>query len=173
MITTRQATSDDAFDFRTVINAAFATLRDVYRPKPDAVPTSENEALEVETTVALLNEEIVGAMSTYQDGSAFNVSQLAVIPRFHQRGIARALLQSAHEAAIHHGARYLRLNTIQETGNVAIFERLGFTVDKTSEATWCVSDRHPKLTDVSMIRSLNIVSPTDNQPDSKQDSKCR
>jgi len=155
MITTRPAQSNEASEVRNIIDAAFATVRDVYRPKPDAVPTSENANLDTKTIVALVKEEIVGALTIYQDTTALHVSQLAVVEAFRKHGVARTLLQAANEAAIECGANELRLNTIQETGNVAIFQRLGFTVDSTTEATWCISDRFPQLQDVSMSRQVS------------------
>jgi len=93
-------------------------------------------------------------ISVYQDATALHVSQLAVVEKFRKRGVARALMQSANEAAIECGANHLALNTIQETGNVTIFQRLGFTVHATTEATWCISDRFPQLHDVSMTRAV-------------------
>ena len=152
MITTRQATPNDAKEVQSVIDAAFATVRDVYQPKPDAVTTSENANLDSKTIVALVDGEIAGAACVYSEGAALHVSQLAVVPKFRKRGVARALLQSANDVAIQRGATELRLNTIQETGNVAIFERLGFTIDTTTEATWCISERFSQLNDVSMSR---------------------
>ena len=155
MIVTRLATSNDAEGIQTVVDTAFATVRDVYHPKPDAVPTSENANLDSKTIVALANGEIVGAICIYQDATALHVSQLAVVPNFRKRGVARLLMQAASEAAIECGANQLRLNTIQETGNVAIFQRLGFTVETTIEATWCISDRFPELNEVSMTRQCS------------------
>ena len=137
---------------RTILDAAFATVRDVYLPKPGAVPTSENANLSTETIVALVDGQIVGAVCVYQEAAALHISQLAVVPKFRKRGLARALLQSANEAAIQRSAIEIRLNTIQETGNVPIFQRLGFAVDSTAEATWCTSAQFAKLHDVSMTR---------------------
>ena len=156
MITTKIATSNDTEEVRTVIDGAFETVRDVYRPKPNAVPTSENANLDTKTIVALVNEEIVGAVCVYRDTAALHVSQLAVVPKFRKRGVARALLQAVNEVAIECGAEQLGLNTIQETGNVAIFQRLGFTVHATTVATWCISDRFPQLHNVSMTRPCNL-----------------
>ena len=155
MITTRQATPNDAQEVQSVMDAAFASVRDVYRPKPDAVPTSENADLDTETIVALVVGEMAGAVCVYSEGAALHVSQLAVVPKLRKRGVARALLQSVNDAAIQRGVIKLRLNTIQETGNVAIFQRLEFTVDTTTEATWCISERFPQLHDVSMNRPCN------------------
>ena len=154
MITTRQATPNDAQEVQSVMDAAFASVRDVYRPKPDAVPTSENANLDTKTIVALVNGEIVGAVCVYKEATALNVWHLAVVEKFRKRGVARALLQAVNEVAIECGAEQLGLNTIQETGNVAIFQRLGFTVHATTVATWCISDRFPQLHDVSMTRAV-------------------
>ncbi len=152
MIVTRLATSNDAEEVQTVTDAAFATVRELYRPKPNAIPTSENANLCKKTIVALVNGKIVGATCVYRNVAALHVSQLAVVPKFRKRGVARALLQGAVELGIESGAIEVVLNTIQETGNVAIFQRLGFTIQATSEATWCISDRFPILTEITMTR---------------------
>lgn len=102
--------------------------------------------------MALVDDEIVGAVTIYRDAAALVVSQLAVDPKYRRQGVARQLLRSANDAGEKSGAIELRLNTIQETGNVDIFERLGFTVCATATATWCSSDRFPTLTDVTMTR---------------------
>ena len=152
MIITRLVISNDLAEVQTLMDVAFATLRDVYRPKPDAVPALKNVELDTQTIVALAGGEIVGAACVYQDTNELRVSQVAVVPKFRQRGVARKLLQFANDAAIECGASQLWLNTIQETGNVAIFQRLGFTVHSTTKATWCISDRFEQLHDVSMRR---------------------
>lgn len=154
MIITRPAAPNDMPQIQAVTNAAFATVRDVYRPNPDATPTSENADLDPKTIVALVDDKIVGAVCVYQDAAALNVSQLAVDPKCRRQGVARKLLQSVYDAGKQSGATELRLNTIRETGNVAIFERLGFTVCATAPATWCSSDRFPKLTEVTMTRKF-------------------
>ena len=152
MIDTRIATSSDTDKVRAVIDDAFGRERNVYLPKPDAVPTSENNSLNTTTIIALIDEEIVGTVCVYKEATALHVSQLAVVLRFRNQGVARKLLQSAEQLAIESDATELRLNTIQETGNVAIFQRLGFTVCEITEATWCTSDYFPQLNDVTMSR---------------------
>lgn len=152
MIVTRLATSNDTPQIQAVTDAAFATVRDVYRPNPDAIPTSENVELDSITIVALVDGHIVGAVTIYPDAAVLIVSQLAVDPKYRSQGVARRLLQSANDAGEKLGAIQLRAYTIQETGNVAIFERLGFTVCAKAPATWCSSDRFPTLTEVTMTR---------------------
>ncbi len=158
MIITRQATPDDSEHVQAIIDAAFATVRNVYRPKPNAIPISDNLNLDTDTIVALVDREIAGALVTHQQGANLHISQLAVMSKFRKRGVARAMLQFADTTAIKCGALALRLNTIQETGNVAIFERLGFAVDAITEATWCISDQFAKLNEVSMIRRCTVQS---------------
>ena len=63
-----------------------------------------------------------------------------------RRGVARALLDAL-------GPR-LSLFTIRETGNVPIFERLGFAVVREELATEYVSDAHAQLHEVYMERPL-------------------
>ena len=153
MIVTRMATPNDERQVQAIMDAAFSTVRDVYRPNPDALPTSENVQLDSETIVALLDGHIIGAVTIYQDANVLRVSQLAVDPKYRRQGVARQLLRSAYESGKKTGVKELRLSTIQETGNVAIFERLGFTVCASAPATWCRSDRFPTLTEITLTRT--------------------
>lgn len=56
------------------------------------------------------------------------IQGLAVHPNHRRRGVAKELLRHVAAAAQREGKRVLRLSTIKETGNVPIFERLGFAV---------------------------------------------
>jgi len=52
------------------------------------------------------------------------------------------------------GHKIVSARTIRETGNVEIFERLGFRVVKEETAKWCVSDRYPTLHDAYLERQV-------------------
>jgi ribosomal protein S18 acetylase RimI-like enzyme len=58
------------------------------------------------------------------------------------------------DAARAAGARCLSLYTVRETGNVGIFERLGFKVIKEEEDLYDESDRYSALTEVYMEKKL-------------------
>ena len=154
MIVVRFALPDENVIARTIVEKAFAPVREVYRPKIDAVATVNNESLDSRLILALVEDVPVGSACVYAQEESLRVSQLAVLPSFQKRGVARQLLSFAEQVAHGSGCIDLRLSTIQETGNVAIFERLGFSVQKTSVATWCVSDRFAQLTEVEMSRPV-------------------
>ena len=52
--------------------------------------------------------------------------------------------------------RAIMLATIRETGNVTIFQRLGFEPVAESIAHWCVSERFEQLHDVTMEKSAGV-----------------
>ena len=48
----------------------------------------------------------------------------------------------------------MALHTVRETGNVAIFERLGFVVESEEPAALFESDKFPELSEVVMVKEL-------------------
>lgn len=152
MITVRDSIHGDEAEVRSLVANAFLTMRDIYRPRPDSVASSARLDLECEAIVAHCDGILAGAAYVYSEGTAMHVTQLAVLLDYRRRGIARQLLTFADGLALDSGLSELRLTTVQETGNVGIFERLGFSVFAMSEAAWCVSDQFPVLNDVQMHR---------------------
>ena len=77
---------------------------------------------------------------------------LAVHPDFQRQGVARKLIEwvIAHAPSLDHTR--VVLDTIRETGNVPLFQRLGFRVVSERLANWCVSSNHQELHDVKMER---------------------
>jgi ribosomal protein S18 acetylase RimI-like enzyme len=72
---------------------------------------------------------------------------------FRKHGVARAMLDHLAASAKDHGARRMRLFTVRETGNVAIFSRMGFTVIDEHEDTLFESESYSSLTEVEMERA--------------------
>lgn len=153
VIKTRVALPNDVDDIRAIRHRSFATLRDVYTPNAgiqsvDSIGTSTRDEI-----VAAVTGQLVGVISATSDGAALRLSGLAVLPEFRRRGIARSLIKHARRVAVDANCESMRLFTIRETGNVAIFEALGFSSVGESLADWCVSDRFGDLHETEMERS--------------------
>lgn len=133
----RDAAAGD--ELAAVTASAIATLRQTYRPTDAAVARAA--ARQSRRLVALERGEIVGTLE-YDAG---HVVGLFVHEAHRRCGVARALLDAL-------GPRALSLFTIRETGNVPIFERLGFAVVREQLATDYVSDVHTALHEVYMKR---------------------
>lgn len=152
MIVVRYADSSEAAITRSIVDEAFVSVREIYTPRSTAVPAHEDDTHEARLIISLIDDVPVGAALVYVEPRALRISQLAVLPRYRRQGVAGQLILFAGQAACDFGLTELRLNTIQETGNVAIFEKLGFSVANSGEATWCESERFVHLTDVEMVR---------------------
>ncbi len=69
-------------------------------------------------------------------------------------GIARRLIDWVADYAPTLGHDLVVLDTIKETGNVPLFEKLGFCVFHEGVTTSFVSDKFPELHEVKMKRSV-------------------
>jgi GNAT superfamily N-acetyltransferase len=154
MVIVRYALPNEDEIFRDVTASAFETARDIYRPNGDAVAVTDNEKIDSRKVLAFIDDRPVGAACLNVDGEILQLSQLGVLFGFRRCGVARQLISFANRAAVDFSCTELKLHTIRETGNVKIFERLGFKEQSCSRAEWCFSDRFDQLTDVVMSRTV-------------------
>lgn len=82
---------------------------------------------------------------------------LAVGRAYRRRGLARILLTFCVNRAAQAGARKLTLYTIKETGNVDIFEKLGFSVVREDVARGYVGVDGKPVYQVRMERDISQV----------------
>ena len=161
MIMVRPATDADADAMAEVSALAAETLRETYRPKESAGEGAPKPPGKLTRLVALIDGRIVGTVKYAMDGDALRVIGLGVHPDFRKRGVATELIRYLEDLARVNGAARLSLRTVKETGNVAIFERLGFSTVSEQEDRFSESDRHVTLTDVFMEKALNPRDRTD------------
>jgi GNAT superfamily N-acetyltransferase len=136
----RDAEPADDAQLARVIASGIATLRLTYRPTSAAIERKAARAYH--RLVAIADGELDGTVE--HDGTG-GVVGLFVHADHRGRGVACALL-----AAL--GPRELTLRTIRQTGNVAIFERLGFAIVHEAPAIDYTSDSHAHLAEVTMVR---------------------
>ena len=154
VISLRIASSEQHDLVRAIVEKAYAPVREIYTPRSNALSIADDASLDSLLILAFVDDIPAGSGSVYAQESCLRVSQLAVLPMFQKSGVARELLLFAEELARDRGCTEIRLNTIAETGNGVVFERLGFSVCGRSLADWCVSERFKCLTDVEMARPI-------------------
>ena len=153
-ITVRQAEPEDKEKVDALDALATATLRKTYRPKEtvrrqNGIPHSTATRL-----VAVAENRIIGTVMYRMEDDRVHVFRLGVHPEFRRQGIARVLLTTVEEMAGDIGVRCVSLYAVKETGNVTIFERLGFKVIREEEDQYIESDKYDKLIDVYMEKVL-------------------
>ena len=132
-ILTRPTIPDDAATVHALTQTAFATLADIIDP-----PSSAHlETVEVVSAalaaggggIAEIAGEPVGAVRFTAASGHMYVGRVAVHPERRGLGVARALMAFAERHAASLGLPETRLEVRRSlTGNVVMFERLGYTV---------------------------------------------
>ena len=97
---------------------------------------------------------MVGTVSFAISDERLRVIALAVLPECQRRGVARALINRLQVIARNRKCRALALYTVAETGNVPIFERLGFRLGTTQPDAFSISPTGQPLTEA--LLELNI-----------------
>jgi len=153
-ISVRLARPEDAEAVRRVGDEAFATVRQLYHPSPAAHANLSTMAPALERLVAEDGGEVVGAVRFGNFDDCLRVIGLAVLPQSRRRGVARALIQQLAGVARNRGCRALALYTVTKTGNVAIFQRLGFAVVSEQPDAYSISVDGEPLTAAYMERTV-------------------
>lgn len=157
MISVRLARRADLIPARNVSEAAFATLRQTYRPTRKALARKRKSRGDGLRLVAEFEGRIVGTVEYEVLADQLCLMGLGVHPESTRRGVATALLKKLQQIAEDSGIRRITLWTVVQTGNVEIFQRLGFRVVSIHPADLFESTRHAKLTEAFMER-LNSAS---------------
>lgn len=154
MISVRPATANDIEEIRVVSESATADLRNIYRPNQKALALKATFANALHQLVATAGGRVVGATHYYLDGDRIRLIGLMVRADHRQCGVARMLVNSVAGIARHLGVQVVAARTVKETGNVPIFERLGFRVEAERIDEYSVSDQFPSLTEVDLAMFL-------------------
>jgi ribosomal protein S18 acetylase RimI-like enzyme len=152
VIVVRAATAADSDAVRRIVDDAFAPLRRIYRPNPDAI--AHAAALPLERLVAVSGDEVAGTVQWRVDGDRLRVVGLAVAPAWQRRGVGRALVEHLAQLGREQRCSALALFTIVQTGNVAVFRRLGFGVMWERPDTWSISVSGEPLAEAYLERAI-------------------
>jgi len=102
-------------------------IRKVYQIQSDLGWRKSGSAERIQL-VATLGDAVVGAASLAHRGERTHLLGLYVDPDYKGFGVAGRLVEAVTRLARQRGAKCLTLATLRETGNVPLFERLGFEV---------------------------------------------
>ena len=152
MIKIREASEEDQAGIAQVAAEATATLRRVYRLNARALANRTAMKRSLVCLVAEMDGAIVGTVEYAVEDHVLRVINLGVRESFRRRGIARALVEALVRIARSSGVPCLLVHTVKETGNVPIFERMGFRVTAESEDAYSENDSGAPLTDVQFRR---------------------
>ena len=150
----REARPDDELQAEEVDRLATATLRTLYRPTDVALQHRAAIVSSVRRLVAVSEKRIVGVVQYHIAADHLSFLGLGVHPSFRRRGVATALIQQLESIGRSCGCTSVLLHTVRETGNVEIFERLGFLVESEEPTTLFQSEKFSALSEVVMRKDL-------------------
>ena len=154
MIEVRESLPEDADDLRIVDEHMNRSLRSVYQPTHAGYANRSRISRDLTRLVALSGGRLVGTTLYYIEDDLMRILGLGVHEAHRRQGIARSLVVRVLELAKEKGCPAVRLSTIKETGNVPIFERLGFEVVGENVDDLYEGIGGGKVTDVEMERRL-------------------
>ena len=154
MISVREAIECDKEAFEEVSACAISTLRKVYRPNTRALKNKGRISQGLKRLVALINARIVGTVQFCLDDDYVRVIGLGVHSDNRKQGVAKKLLEELAIIGRKSGVRCMALHTVKETGNHAIFQKLGFRIIEEQIDLFSESDRFETLNAVYMERDV-------------------
>ena len=129
-------------------------MREIYRPGPRAQSATEQTG-SIVRLVAEVEGRILATACYERTPDLLKLFTFACDPTHQRQGLARALLRHIETFARQAGIRRLRAVVVTETGNSAIYERLGFASVTTAPSTLFISDRFPVIHETVMEKQLD------------------
>jgi predicted N-acetyltransferase YhbS len=150
VIVVRECREEEMEEAKRVSSEAFEEHRRVYRPSPQALGAKREIERTLNRLVALDGGNVVGTVQYWILDDRLHLVGLAVHPSRQRQGIGLELLKRVRELAAERKLGRLSLCTVEQTGNVPIFQRLGFAVAEKKDAEDTISVSGEALTDVYM-----------------------
>lgn len=136
---------------RAIVELGTQELRKTYQPRESG---GQCGCKPTGILVALNGDVLVGTAEYAKTAQSIYLQGVAVHPAHRGQGVCRALVSKAEEIAQNANVPSLALCAIEETGNVRIFEKLGFQVKRRSVAANHVSPDGGPVTQVDMEREI-------------------
>jgi ribosomal protein S18 acetylase RimI-like enzyme len=153
-VNVREATPADADEIAVVSASAVATLREIYRPNQRALAHKQAIADTLTRLVAVLNGRVIGAVEYSLTGDRVHFLSLDVHSDYRRQGVAKRLVAELARIGKSAGAARLSTYTVTQTGNPAIFERMGFQVIYEEPSEFFESDRFDPVTESYLERPI-------------------
>ena len=104
----------------------FDELRKIYKPTEEAKRNKSKSSDDWTCYGYFINDELAGVIDVKLQDNELQLSSLAIEPKYRRNGFSRKLIAGA--ASYYSGINILSVWCVEQTGNVAIFEALGFSV---------------------------------------------
>lgn len=154
MIRVREIYATEHAEAAAVSTQAFIALCSIYKTKPGVAATNHGDRDKLTRLVAVEDGKIIGTVKYRVDRDRLHMIGLAVLPHRRHQGVARCLVDDLYRVASEQHCSVVSLSTIRQTGNVEVFERLGFYVVREQPDSLAESVTGESLTDVYMERSV-------------------
>ena len=128
MIEIRAAQPEDANDLNILHGHMNAVLRKTYRPTKAGLLNRARISKGAHCLIACAEGKVVGTVQYYHYDACLRLMGLGVHQDYRRQGIARKLIEHVCRLSEQHRCSAVGLSTIRETGNISVFERLGFQV---------------------------------------------
>ena len=151
----REATPADAEEIAAVSASAVATLRRTYRPNQKALAQKQAIAETLTRLVAVFNGRVVGTVDYRLTSDRVHFLSLEVHSDYRRQGVATQLVEELTRIGRRTGATRLSTYTVTQTGNPAIFERMGFRVISEEPSDLFESDHFEVLTEAYLERFIS------------------
>jgi ribosomal protein S18 acetylase RimI-like enzyme len=131
----RRAAAADAAAVRSLTRDAYAKWVPLIGREPKPMQADYERAVEAHRVdLALLNGELAGLIETVDRPDHLLIENVAVAPSFQGRGLGRRLMAHAEQVAAEQDHAEIRLYTnARFAGNVALYQRLGYRIDREEE----------------------------------------
>jgi ribosomal protein S18 acetylase RimI-like enzyme len=150
----REATPADADELAVVKASARATLREIYRPNQKALAHKQAIAETLTCLVAVYDGRVVGAVQYQLTSDRVHFLSLDVLSDYRRQGVAKQLVAELARIGKSAGVTRLSTYTVTQTGNPAIFERMGFRVIYEEPSDFYESDHFDILTEAYLERPI-------------------
>jgi len=148
----REAAPADDDGIAAVRASALATLRQTYRPNRKAVAHKQTIAETLTRLVAVLDGRVVGVVEYSIASDRVHFQSLGVHFDYRGQGVAKQLVAELARIGKSSGATRLSTYAVTQTGNPAIFERMGFHVISEEPSEFFESDRFDTITETYLER---------------------
>src|SRR4029077_1874740 len=102
----------------------------------EAPTTTPDHPRPANRLIACRGERIIATVRYQRQDDRLHLMGLGVHPDFRRQGVARRLIRELTAIARRTGVRALSLYTVTQTGNPAIFQRLGFRIVSEAPDEW-------------------------------------
>ncbi|MDP2572600.1 GNAT family N-acetyltransferase [Vibrio penaeicida] len=113
-------------------HSCFQALRNVYSPRQTAHPIQTIRTDNHQAFGALILGTLVGSLEAQFDGHSVSIQSVAVDDQYRKQGLAGKMIKAVMGS--YASAQRVSLWCVEQTGNVSIFEKIGFKVTQRIES---------------------------------------